>query len=130
MIHYQKKKNGFTIIEALIAISLIGIITVYIIPVYLNSIQANRKSANKTKAVNRALAQIEEYRRKDYASIPENLTSFNIPELKLPEGKGEMFVTEDTSLNIKKVEITIKWKEKNKNEQIVIPTYIADKGVF
>ena len=61
------KQNGFTIIEALMAIAILGIIVAGIVPAYSHYSQLNTISELKSSAAAVAQEQMERMRRQDFS---------------------------------------------------------------
>ena len=118
MKNHLKKKQGFTLAEAIVSVAIISILSIIIFPIIIRSIAVNRNSSNKTIATDRAVAKIEELRKKPFSSLTNGTHPFNISPLVLPSGAGEIIVTDDLNDNgtvdsdendnIKKITVVIK----------------------
>ena len=77
---------GFTIVEAIVAVTLLAVAIVITIPPIMNSMLSNQRSEELTVAENLAQARIEEIRSLDYADIgnqgfaPDGIVEVNTTE--------------------------------------------------
>jgi prepilin-type N-terminal cleavage/methylation domain-containing protein len=66
----KNARSGFTLIEALVAITILGIALAMIIPAFLANLQLNSKSEDRTYAVAAAQQVLENLRLADPKSLP------------------------------------------------------------
>lgn len=122
-------KNGFTIIELLITLIFLTTIISGIIPLLTKAISANKNSKNKLYAYQAASSEIEDMRNTDYTSIATH--NFSVPGV--TGAQGTVTVTDvidgSAQTGILKATATVSWTFKDKNENVNIVTYFAQKGM-
>lgn len=128
-IKFFDKKSGFSIIELLIAIVFLAVITSAILPLFTRAISANKESKNKLYAYQAANAEIENLRSTSFA----NLTSYNFSVPNIPDAQGTVSLSNiidgSPRTGILKATVSVSWPYKQKNENITLVTYIAEKGI-
>lgn len=128
-----KYENGFTMLEAVIAIA-IGIIIIIAAAAALDSgmITAS-ENRNNLYAMNALRSELEVLRRTNFDVIAaySNPTSFNNSMInKLQEGAGTINIVNSFDPNIKKVTLTVSWRGRGRRERSQsITTYITREGL-
>ncbi|MBU1062475.1 MAG: prepilin-type N-terminal cleavage/methylation domain-containing protein [Candidatus Omnitrophica bacterium] len=126
----MSKRNGFSLLELIIAIGVLSIGLVGVLQIFPIGLRASYRSGMLTKATFLAQNKMEELNMADFEAIAE-LPS-KIP-LSGTEGNfdWEIFIDEvildglQDSDNIKKVTINIKWLERNRTRSKDFVTYIT-----
>lgn len=127
--------RGASLVESLLVVVMLGFIVMLLanLPAALGLIQ---KSRHLSLAREIASKEIENKRQTNY----ENLTagSVNITDLRiylLPAGSGAV-LTENcdpavctNSEDIKRITVTVNWKQGNKPQQVVLGTFIGRGGL-
>ncbi|PIZ01072.1 hypothetical protein COY62_00370 [bacterium (Candidatus Howlettbacteria) CG_4_10_14_0_8_um_filter_40_9] len=121
--------NGFTLIELLITLIFFTAIISGIIPLLTKAISVNKNSKNKLYAYQAASSEIENMRNTDYDSI----ASHNFSVSGVSGAQGTVTVTDvidgSAQTGILKATATVSWTFKDKNENVDIVTYFAQKGM-
>lgn len=120
-----KKKNGFTIIEALIALFVVAVMVSGILPLFIGSINSNKAASHYSAAYKLADSIIEKERAKPFSEI---LTRENIQLPDLPEGSYTLVVSENLGNGIKQLDLEVRWNF-NRTRNINISTYITEGGI-
>lgn len=66
-----KRRAGFSLIEALIAVSIFGIALAAVVPSFIFNARTNRESQRRTEAVVVAQQYVDSLRQQDFGSWPE-----------------------------------------------------------
>ena len=113
----QKRKNGFTLIEVIVATTLIATLAVGILPLFINSIIVNAEVKKKQMALKFAENKAEAYRIKEYTEIvdlqpyPESDPAEIFYISLLPDGNGKVYITDyDGNPDIKEIRVNINWR--------------------
>ena len=118
-------QNGFTLLEAVIAISIFAVTLLSVISTTYYIVQSNRMSKNMTFAVNLAQNKIDDLKIASYNDIA-NSSESGINESGASGGIFNRTVTisENTTLEYKTVEVAVAWID-NRSRQTVLKTVIA-----
>lgn len=131
----MKKQRGSSLVELLLVLVVISS-TVFLIGNIPNALTLVGKSKHISLAQEIASKQIEAKRNISYENLVNDTATINDSNISLlPNGSG-LVVVEDCDLsictqseNIKKVTVTVTWKDNNKNQSIILNTLIAQGGV-
>ncbi|MFC1656872.1 prepilin-type N-terminal cleavage/methylation domain-containing protein [Patescibacteria group bacterium] len=112
-----KIQSGFTIIEALIAVTVLSVGFVAVIQIFPGVIGLNSRSEDLTIGSHLAEMKLEEFLAKPYANInlgiqPEEPVAFTELDFTNFKWQAEISEPEDTS-NLKQLEITVFWGNNN-----------------
>lgn len=125
----RKKEGGFTVIEILITIGLIGII-LPVIYLGINSLLViNKRSRNIMLANIAAENKVEKLRSDGYNSIASGSSDFSaeLPsELTSPKSATTIVTT---SNGMKTVDVTISFKDSDRQREVKYKTIISETGV-
>ncbi len=118
------KKQGFTYIEVLIALTISAAIFSAVFPLLFTSITTNRSAKLKLIAYEAASNQIEQLRERKIASlVAPSDNPFSVPEI--PASSGVTNITRPLSdSNIVRVKVTINWPMRGNTEKIEMTTYL------
>lgn len=131
----MKRQRGSSLVELLLVIVIISS-SVFLIANIPNALTLVGKSKHLSLAKEIASKQIENKRNISYENLVNDestITDSNISLL--PQGSGTVVVEDcDESVctngeNIKKVTITVSWKDNNKDQSVVLRTLIGEGGI-
>ena len=124
-------KQGFTMVELLVAISIFSIVAVYFFQVYVQTMFLAENTKNSFFALSEAHTKLEEIRNSTYESISStyNNTSFSLTQP--TGGSGAISVSSIGSQvagNLLQIQITVTWQNKNQRSvSAAVTSYIAKK---
>jgi len=108
----KSNKNGFTLVELLLATAILAIVLVGLMQVFIRCSVLTELSRNKTAAMSEALGKMEEIRNFDFDTIEStyNNTKFTLAQLNAigKSGDGYIYVTV-IQAGLLEVEIVITW---------------------
>ena len=118
-------QNGFTLLEAVIAISIFAVTLLSVISTTYYIVQSNRMSKNMTFAVNLAQNKIDDLKIASYNDIA-NSSESGINESGASGGifNRTVTVSENITLEYKTVGVEVAWSD-NRSRQTVLKTVIA-----
>jgi Tfp pilus assembly protein PilV len=125
-----KRKNGFSLLEVLIAIFFITV-TVFIFLKTTDTLGRIGRARHQTTAYHIAAKKIEDLRNASFASLPSS-GSFSDSQLSsLPQGVASITVADydPPSTKIKQVTVTVSWQEQSKPYQVSLSTLISQGGL-
>jgi len=124
-----KHRDGFTVVELLVTIVVSGVIISAIFALFM-TIQGTQRSAILMSSATRAgEAKIESLRNLTYTSLPLGETDFTseLPS-NLRGAKGTLIVT-DKEAGIRRVDITITYKDSSKERRVELSSLIGRLGI-
>lgn len=124
-----KTEKGFGIIEVVITLFIIGV-TLIMFQIVSNSIVLNKYNRYKEIALRVAEDQLQELRTTPYASLPASGSFSNSSLSSIPQGAGNMTLTEVDD-GFTQASVTVTWRNpKNSGTQSVnLSTYIWQWGL-
>jgi prepilin-type N-terminal cleavage/methylation domain-containing protein len=139
---HRTDERGFTIMELLVAIAFIGVVLVSLTNLFIGLRQINRAANNYMIAVEVAQQYMEKYRNTPYSSIATGTTDVTTaalaayPSLLAPRTATTAVVYVNTSgvtqtydTGIKKVDMSISYKDRTGTRQVQFSTQIAELGL-
>lgn len=134
----MKSQRGVSLIESLLAVVMVGVI-VLLLSNLPNAFSLMNKSKHMSLAREIAAKQIEDKRAINYVNLVNDTTTIT-PQIEprlnsLPDGSGAIVVEDcdgqicPNGEAIKKVTVTINWKDNNKSQSINIKTFIGEGGL-
>src|SRR5258708_1808988 len=134
----RRKEGAVSLIETLLAIAMVGVI-VLLLSNLPNAFNLINKSKHISLAREIAVKQIEDKRAINYLNLVNDTTPITNqiePRISsLPSGSGTV-VVEGCNLSIcpngeaiKKITVTVNWKDNNKLQTINIKTFIGEGGL-
>lgn len=130
-----KSDNGVSLIELLLVIVIIAT-CVILLANLPNALGLVTKSKHVSLAREIAAKQIEDKRSISYANLVNDSSSINDARMSsLPSGAGSVTVSDcDSSVcslaeHIKKVTVTINWRDGSKDQTINLTTLIGEGGI-
>lgn len=127
----RKEQSGFTLIELLVTIVIFGLVTIGIINLYISIEIAQRKSYHLEIATRAGEAQIESLRNSQYGTLTtdSNINFTNQLPADLPEPRnGTVHISEPES-GLKKVDVTITYKDGKGSNTVKQSSYIGIIGI-
>ena len=125
------KKNGFTLIEAVVAIVILAVLLLGLLTALSVVIDNNIRTKLRNNAVKIAQQCLEVYRSKPYSSIPTGDPGFcNDVSLKIGNKTYTFTVDENvqdipSANDTKKVTIDVRWNYKSKNYSYTVESFIS-----
>lgn len=128
-------QQGYSLIELLLVIIVIGT-SVFLLANLPNALNLITKSNHMSLAREIASKQIEDKRSINYANLVNDTS--NISDLRLPllpSSFGTVTVEDcdaticTNSEHIKKIIVTINWKDNNKDQKVTLNTFIGEGGI-
>jgi len=105
----SQKQNGFSIIEALVAIFIVGVILV-IYAASSNLLLLNNNARHLELAQRVAILEMEDLRAMPFNTLPASGSFSNSLLASLPHGSGQITLT-DINSSSKQIVVTVSWQE-------------------
>lgn len=128
-------QNGVTLIESVLIIAMVSVM-VFLMANFPNALGLISKSKQMSLAREIAVKQIEDKRSTNYLNLVNDNSPISDSRMSLlPNGGGTVAVENcDSQIcangeNIKKITVTVSWKNNNKDQQIVLQTLIGEGGL-
>lgn len=128
-------QKAFSLIELLLVIIVIGT-SVFLLANLPNALNLISKSNHMSLAREIAVKQIDDKRSISYINLVNDTSSIIDSRLSLlPSANGTVVVADcevticTNSENIKKITVTVNWKDSNKNQTVSIDTFIGEGGI-
>lgn len=132
MIHDQQ---GFSLLENLLVILVIGAIIILIANLP-NAAGLITKSSHLSLGREIAVSEIENKRMENYVNLVNDTTPLTDSRMSLlPHGKGTVTVEDcditicTSSEHVKKVTVSVSWKDNNKQQNVNLTTFIGEGGL-
>ncbi len=126
-------KNGFTLIEVLVATFIAGVVITAIIVLFINAIFVNTEVKNKEIATKLAHQKIEELRAdwEMVAMLPATSPPIDVTSSGLKDGKMIILASNSTSDPAsREIRVKVEWTSRKGNtKNIEIPTRITEGGI-
>lgn len=131
----MNSEKGVSLIELLLVIVIIGS-TVFLIANLPNALTLITKSKHVSLAREIAAKQIEDKRTISFSNLVNDTTTINDTRIAiLPAGSGIVTVADcDVTIctngeYVKKVTVTVSWKDNNKPQTVTLTTFIGEGGI-
>lgn len=131
----MKNDRGASLIESLLVVVMVGIIIVLMANLP-NAFLLMNKAKHLSLAREVVAKQIEDKRNLSYINLVDGTTSILDSRISLlPEGSGTVSVEDCDGLictnaeNIKKITVTVTWKNNNKIQTVNLTTFIGEGGL-
>ena len=128
-------QKGFSLIELLLVIIVIGT-SVFLLANLPNALNLITKSNHMSLAREIVSKQIEDKRSINYANLVSDTSNISDSRLSLlPSSSGTVTVEDcdaaicTNSEHIKKIIVTINWKDNNKAQGVTLNTFIGEGGI-
>lgn len=127
--------QGVSTIEMLIVIAIVGFLVILIaaIPNSIRLVGKARHNSLVREIINKELEDVRDIGYINLANGTQSVTDQRLSSL--PDGGGQTVIEDcdpticTNSEDVKKVTVTISWKEAGKDENIQVATFIADGGL-
>ncbi len=127
----NKEESGFTLIELLVTIGFFGLVTISIINLYI-SVEASQQKSYRLEVATRAgEAQIESLRNSQYGTLEtdSDIDFTNQLPADLPEPRSGIVHVSEPEPGLKKVDITITYKDGENNNTVRQSSFIGIVGI-
>lgn len=122
------REKGVSLIESLLVVAVVGT-TVFLLVNLPNALGLVTKSRHLSLVREIASQAIETKRQISFINLVNGSESINDPRITLlPQGSGSV-VVEDSGEDIKKITVTINWKEGEKSQSTSLTTLIGEGGI-
>ncbi len=131
----MKSQKGTSLIELLLVIIVIGS-SVFLIANLPNALSLVTKSKHLSLAREIAAKQIEDKRAVSYVNLVSDTSNISDSRLSfLPSSTGTVTVADCdpticiNSEHIKKITVSVNWKDNNKQQAVTLDTFIGEGGI-
>ena len=131
----MKSQKGTSLIELLLVIIVIGF-SVFLIANLPNALSLVTKSKHLSLAREIAAKQIEDKRAVSYVNLVSDTSNISDSRLSfLPSSTGTVTVADCdpticiNSEHIKKITVSVNWKDNNKQQAVTLDTFIGEGGI-
>lgn len=122
------REKGVSLIESLLVVAVVGT-TVFLLANLPNALGLVTKSRHLSLVREIASQAIETKRQISFSNLVNGSESISDPRVTLlPQGSGSV-VVEDSGEDIKKITVTINWKEGEKSQSTSLTTLIGEGGI-
>lgn len=131
----MRSERGVSLIESLMVLVSVGAIVVLMANLP-NAMGLIERSKHLSLAREIAAKQIEDKRAINFANLVTDTTPISDTRINLlPQGSGTVIVTDCDPLictngeHLKRIQVTISWKDNNKTQTINLDTFIGEGGL-
>lgn len=122
------RERGVSLIESLLVVAVVGT-TVFLLANLPNALGLVTKSRHLSLVREIASQAIETKRQTSFINLVNGSESISDSRIALlPQGSGSVLV-EDSGEDIKKITVTINWKEGEKSQSTALTTLIGEGGI-
>lgn len=122
------RERGVSLIESLLVVAVVGA-TVFLLANLPNALGLVTKSRHLSLVREIASQAIESKRQISFINLVNGTESISDPRITLlPQGSGSV-VVEGSGEDIKKIIVTINWKEGEKSQSTALTTLIGEGGI-
>lgn len=122
------REKGVSLIESLLVVAVVGA-TVFLLANLPNALGLITKSRHLSLVREIASQAIENKRQVSFSNLVNGTESISDSRITLlPQGQGSVAV-EDSGTDIKKITVTISWKEGEKSQSTSLTTLIGEGGI-
>lgn len=122
------REKGVSLIESLLVVAVVGT-TVFLLANLPNALGLVTKARHLSLVREIASQAIETKRQISFINLVNGSESISDPRITLlPQGSGSV-VVEDSDEDIKKITVTINWKEGEKSQSTSLTTFIGEGGI-
>lgn len=128
---HKRNESGFTLVELLVTISIMGLLIVGLVNLYIAIEASQRKSYHLEIATRAGEKQIESLRNSQYASLEPGVNidfTDSLPD-DLPEPRSGIVEVSEPEDGIRRVDVTITYKDGGKSKTIKQSSLIGVIGV-
>lgn len=127
----DKGQNGFTLVELIAAAALLGLMVIGIANLYITIEKTQRKSYHLEIASRAGEKKIEGLRNSQYNNLTPDTTINFTSELpdELPEPRSGTVAVSEPEIGIRRVDITISYKDGSKTKTIKQSSLIGFIGI-
>lgn len=130
-----RSEGGASLVELLLIIVIIGS-CVFLMANLPNAFMLVNKAKHLSLAREIASKQIEDKRTINYTNLVNDTSAINDSRISLlPQGVGSVIIADCDSQvctneeNVKKITVTVSWKDNNKLQSVTLNTFIAEGGI-
>ena len=121
-------RKAFTLIEVVIALAILAIGLLGLVSVLSKTIFGIRGSGKRTKAVELAMAKMEELKNRPFYPVVSSTYTYV-----LTDGSDEYSLTwvsvDSTPVNnCKRLDVTVTWTERNRPQSVTLSTVVSKYG--
>lgn len=128
---HKRKESGFTLVELLATISIMGLLVVGLVNLYITIETSQRKSYHLEIATRAGERQIESIRNAQYGSLEPGVDidfTDSLPA-ELPEPRSGIVEVSEPEDGIRRVDVTITYKDGGKSKTVKQSSLIGVIGV-
>lgn len=128
---HKRNESGFTLVELLVTISIMGLLIVGLVNLYIAIEASQRKSYHLEIATRAGEKQIESLRNSQYASLEPGVNidfTDSLPD-DLPEPRSGIVEVSEPEDGIRRVDVTITYKDGGKSKTVKQSSLIGVIGV-
>lgn len=109
----RKKKNGFTLLELMIASAVIIVVLVGLLSTYVVCLELNETTRNTNLALNSAQRVLEEIRSVTFSGVASTYNGYNfsVSGMQANESLGRVYV-DNTNPNLLDIKIGVCWRQR------------------
>ncbi len=126
-------QSGFSLIEIVIATTVIGMMIVAFANIFIAIGSMQRENDNLYIANKAAEGAIEGLRNNHFNSlVPDGQVkdyTEGIPDMYLPDPKTATFIITEPSPGLRKIEVTVSWKEGGRDKQLKQTALLGQIGI-
>ncbi|HVI60713.1 MAG TPA: type II secretion system protein, partial [Candidatus Saccharimonadales bacterium] len=127
----NERQSGFTLVELLVTIAIVGITTASLASMFISIQKIQHQTLHVDGATRAAQREIESLRNDNYASLTPgqtiNFTS-QLPD-NLPPGSSGTVQVSQPSNDLRRVDVTVTYKENGKQRNITLSSLIGVIGI-
>lgn len=130
-----RSQSGVSLVESLLVVVVIGVL-VFLLANLPNAMGLISKSRHSSLAREIAAKQIEDKRAVSFINLVNGTSAISDSRLNLlPSSSGQVEVSDcesaicTNSEPIKKIKATVNWKDNNKDQTVVLETFIGEGGL-
>lgn len=123
-------QNGLTIVELLVAIAVAAIVTASLSQVVTSYVHVAQRGRYLNLANSYAEAKVESLRNKGYNALDPGTTDISgeLPS-QLPSGRSASLTIDNPTDGIKKIGISVTYKDQGQDNTYSYATYVGELGV-
>lgn len=125
------RDTGFTIVELLVTTVVAGLIIIAVTTLFITIERTQRSTQLLETATRAGEQQIESLRNSNYGALTpgETITFTNNLPSRLPSPRTGTVVVSEPTTGVRRVDVTISYKDGNKQKQVRLSSLIGQLGI-